>query len=140
LQIQIKSTIIIITVLLLGILLGSLSVRFFIHQRISDFQGMHKKAGFVHFMERVIDPDKAQAEEVRKILQTHFDHFSQLGERHRREVKALMDSLKTELEPYLTPDQLERLARHFERPLPPGGPPIDRERFGKRHQPDGHRE
>ena len=123
LQVQTKSTFIILIVLLIGFLLGILSARFLISHRIHDFQGMHHKEGFIHLFEEMIDPHDGQADKVRIILESHFDRFADMGADHMMEVKVIMDSLRIELEPYLTTEQIDKLTRQFDRRRRPGGPP-----------------
>lgn len=123
LQVQTKSTFIILSVLLIGFVLGILSARFLISHRIHDFQGMHHKEGFIHLFEKMINPHDAQADKVRMILESHFDRFADMGIDHRMEVKAIMDSLRIELEPYLTAEQIDKLTQQIDRPGRPGGPP-----------------
>ena len=54
------------------------------------------------------------------------------GKKSRREMSAIMDSLRAELDPILTPEQKERLKHRFER--------LQRKPFGRPgRMPDRHR-
>lgn len=106
-----KSIIIIVSTLILGVVIGLLTSRFFIHHRIDKLAGMRHVDGFVNVMENVIRPSENQTEMIRKILTNQYKRISEFRVQHIVKLQVIMDSLKIELEPYLTDKQLERFEK-----------------------------
>ncbi len=134
---QYKSVLVLVVTLFIGMILGALIHGTIMQKRIKDTAfRMRAPFGLLHILEDVVDLDDSQQEAVREILKKHQERMS----RSRREVRAMMDSLRKELEPILTQEQLERLNNRpwFPRgkELPP--PPFPRMRPGMRRRPPPH--
>ena len=94
--------------------------------RITRFR---KPEGFVNRIENIIEPDSIQQVVIRTILLNHHKRIRVVSEQYHVEMKALIDSLKNELKPILTPEQQERLNERLQRRKRlPGGP---RDRFSR---------
>lgn len=129
-NVKLKSTIVIVATLLIGMVLGSVITAAFVKNRAFDrIAEMRNERGFVKRIERIIQPDDDQKEKVREILVEHFEKMHQLGEEMRITFKTMNDSLIKDLEPILHPEQIERFKKRMERMKRFGGPP------GKRHGP-----
>ena len=132
-NIHVKTSLILIVTLLIGMILGALLGGALLRSRVKDRAArIRTPHGFANRMERIIQPDESQREAVREILLRHADRFSQFHD----QFAALADSLKKDLDPILTEEQklrLERMIyapRRMHRPergrrgMPPGeGPP-----------------
>lgn len=132
-NIKVKTVSILVFTLVIGMVLGALIHGAVMRNRFKQTAfRMRTQWGFVERMERVIQPDDSQREEMRKILRKHFQKMNQF----QAEMSVIMDSLRIELEPILTKEQKERLERG---PLQPGGrrlgPPFGKERPGWRNRP-----
>ncbi|NQU66876.1 MAG: hypothetical protein HQ510_02935 [Candidatus Marinimicrobia bacterium] len=120
LQTNTKSIVIIVSILVLGLILGILSTRFLIKGRVSDFADMRNPKGFVNLFERMLDPSDEQADAVKNILDSHHERFLVLREKHLEDMRTIMDSLQSELEPHLSKDQLKRFEERMLHPNPRG--------------------
>ena len=126
-NVKLKTSIIIIITLLIGIVIGALGsgmIRKNIYKdRITRFR---KPEGFVNRIENIIEPDSIQQVVIRTILLNHHKRIRVVSEQYHVEMKALIDSLKNELKPILTPEQQERLNERLQRRKRLQGGPRDR--------------
>jgi len=112
---------------------------------INRMADLRTERGFIHRIERIIEPDESQKEIVHDILTRHFDKIHQFGENMRKNFESQGDSLFKELENVLRPEQLGRFKERMDRMRKFGKPPRSRrghppERRGKRGlQPDSLR-
>lgn len=134
-KVQLKSTLLLMGTLLVGIVLGMILHETFLEQRYhSRVRKMRDPQMFIHHFENIIQPTDAQREELKKILQKHYKKMMM----ERNVFQAKMDSLRTELESVLTEEQKARLKdsrllkrdgppRYFRDKdgFPPPGPNID---------------
>jgi hypothetical protein len=72
---------------------------------------MRQVDGFVNVMENIIRPSKDHAEVIREVLTDHHKKIRGFREQHIVELQEIMDSLKTDLKPYLTEKQQERFEK-----------------------------
>ena len=129
-NVKLKSTIVIVSTLLIGMVLGSVITAAFVKNRAFDrIAEMRNERGFVKRIERLIQPDEEQKEKVREILVKHFDKMHQLVEEMRITFKTMNYSLIKDLKPILHPEQIERFKKRMERMKRFEGPP------GKPHRP-----
>jgi hypothetical protein len=129
-NVKLKSAIVIMSTLIIGMVLGSVITAAFMKNRAFDrIAEMRNERGFVNRIERLIQPDEQQKEKVREILARHFEKMHQMGEEMRITFKSMNDSLIKDLEPILNPEQIERFKTRMERMKRFGGPP------GKPHRP-----
>jgi len=126
-----KAVIILIGTLLLGVILGSMGNRFIVQNRFERMARMRQQEGFVRMFEFMIDPSDAQTDTVRTILRKHHQRFRDINMGHMENVRSVMDSMRKDLQPYLTDEQIARLTTRLKgRPMmgrmrpfgPKGGP------------------
>ena len=100
-NLKLKSSLIIIITLIIGMVLGGLIVGTFLKKdRIRDrIAHLRKPEGFVQRFERIIEPDSTQRERIRDILKAHFDRVEKTSFHFREKMMILNDSLRMELEP-----------------------------------------
>jgi hypothetical protein len=130
-KIEIKSAIILISCLVIGILIGLLLDQTLIRWQFKqNMARVRHPQGMIFMMERIIQPkDEIQQKKIREVLDKHFQQFNKIQQNTRIKIAALMDSLQIELTPILTNEQNKRLAQRLERlkkfdkempPFPPG--------------------
>ena len=108
-NLQLKSTAIIIGTLLVGMILGGLMTGMY-HHRIADrISDRPATARFGMMMNRIIQPDETQAGQVKEVMDQYVSKFGDQRQKHGLEMKTLFDSLFSDLEPILTEEQFTRL-------------------------------
>jgi uncharacterized membrane protein YfcA len=70
-NIKLKTTLIIIATLIIGIIFGALLSRAYLHHRIRRAFTMVNPNRFMIFFEQNISPTPEQSEQIRKIIQNH---------------------------------------------------------------------
>ncbi len=119
-QAKTKSVLILFSTLLIGALIGILLFGWFMRDRMRPIP--HPRH-FVRSMERMLDPQTEEERQVlRAVLKRHGDRLRMLHDEHREALRVQMDSVRAELAPLLSEEQLRRLDRR-------------RERFGKLMRP-----
>ena len=126
---KLKSAILLLLTLLIGVIVGVLGSRLYMERRVTKFMAMRNERFFQHRVEALLQPKPEQMDTLKTILDKYQPKFMQLNRRFRAESRAILDSLHKELEPVLTDEQLQRLKER--RGMPPFGRP-----FGRQH-PDG---
>ncbi len=79
---------------------------------------MRTVPGFSAEMQRIIQPTKEQLPKIKPILNNTAESLIQLGKKQFEHANVIVDSMVTDLDPYLTPEQKTRLQdhiRHFRR-------------------------
>ena len=131
-NLKIKTGLVIILTLLIGIILGVVLERTMTRNRFNKrIAKMRNPAGFVGMIEHIIQPDESQREPVRKILDKYSKQFLETGSQFHDKMISMTDSLQIELEPILTKRQQMQLKFRLKRLREfgkdgPGPPP-----FGK---------
>jgi hypothetical protein len=140
-NLHVKTSIILIVTLLIGMVLGALLGGAFLRSRVKHrVERMRTPQGLAERMEKIIQPDDTNREAVREVLRKHAARFSEYHEGFA----ALADSLHKDLDPILTDEQKQRMEwlmeplhrrpprmhrpgmgrpgrRPHEKPPPPGG-------------------
>ena len=116
-NLKVKSSLIIIVTLIIGIVLGIiLSQLFFRPPRMIDrIAELRSPEGFLERFERIINPSESQKDKIREILNKHFERLHDQSQKFRDQFVELNDSLRIELEPILNDAQKERLDKMVER-------------------------
>ena len=128
---QVKSILILLGTFIIGGLLGGTVVGMISGNRVEQRKDIRGPGGFVRHMERIIDiKDSAQHAAVHPILEKTNRKHRAIFKAAADDVKQTFDTMLVELEPYLEPDQLERLEKEHQMmqkkgqpPGPLGGPP-----------------
>ncbi len=135
-----KATLILILTLILGILIGGMGSNYIRAKRIGRMAGMRKPEGFREVLVRVIKATPEQREAIFAITDKHHEQFAKQLEEHMAMVEANFDSMKAELKPILTEEQLKIFDEQFKRPKAgPGRPGVPGGQFGG-PPPGGHLE
>ena len=135
-KLQVKSALIIIGTLVIGMILGGLISGMIRSQSHGKRAEGPRGDRFGRMMNRIIQPDESQAAEVQAVMDRYAPKFADQHQRHKGEMQGLIDSLNVELEPILTEEQINRLQKWKKRfsrrfrgrgqrsgppPPPPGG-------------------
>lgn len=128
------AALVLVLTLILGIVLGALGGRVYMQSRFPRGRPPMRQVDrdlFVTRMVQMLDVKPDQEDTVRAILAAHSARFLALHERQTEETARLLDTLRANLEPVLTPEQRARFEEHSARirfrggphaPRPPHGP------------------
>jgi hypothetical protein len=105
-----KISVIILTTLFIGILLGAVGHGALVEGNGKKYDRTPPSTFFLSHMEDVIKPDSSQQSRVDSITERTANRIDVLFDHHRLEMMMLLDSMKLELSTFLQPDQMERLA------------------------------
>jgi Spy/CpxP family protein refolding chaperone len=127
LDIKVKTALILVITLLIGIVFGAMLHRAIFQSRVKGFLAMQTPDGFARRFGRAIDTTPEQEEKVKKILDKYAGQFFEMNQSHMKEVSALFKSFHEELSRVLTPEQMgkirdRRLFRPGRFPRDPGSP------------------
>jgi len=136
---KVKTSIVIIFTLLIGIILGMFIDRTIMRFRFQKrFAEVRQARGITRIFERIIEPNESQYPSVREILARYSKRLHDLREQSHQDMTVVIDSLKAELDSILTDAQKARLKREMEQmkewrergpgPMPPYRRPFDKER------------
>jgi hypothetical protein len=110
---NVKSAIVLVVTLLLGIVVGSMATRALVKVRLERVRKVMEGPGVVGLVERRLHLTPEQREKVDPILRKYRPRLRTIHEKFRDqlagELKPTLDSLKAELEPHLTERQKRRL-------------------------------
>lgn len=127
---KVKTTVVIILTLILGIILGAMLNRIFVFQRIKRAFDAVNPDRFTMILEQVIEPTADQKKQIREILKKHAKIVAELRKNLDEGMASSFSTLQKELDSVLTPEQKERLEKMMKergpwmrkgRPFP--GPP-----------------
>ena len=130
-----KFTFLLLSVLLIGIVIGAIGMSSYQRYRHKHrFERFRHGEGFISEMEKLIDPTVEQRDQIRQILDRHGEWVKKFSEEQRHMFMTGIDSLNKELSKVLTPEQMEKFTQRmrppreapFGRPRPPRpgeGPP-----------------
>lgn len=102
-----KPVLILAGTLIIGFILGFFVSGSVTHHKIQSYMRVTEKEGFVNMIYERIDPSDKQKEQLYPILQKYSQKSNTCLEMH----KLVIDSLRTELEPYLTAGQMHKLEK-----------------------------
>lgn len=105
-----KSTLLLVATLVIGLVLGALINGYFVRQRLDRIGRLMNPAGFMGRMEEVIQPTSdEQREAIRQVLDAAAPRAMAIMRESRARMKALNDSVKSELSGIVTEEQMKRL-------------------------------
>jgi Spy/CpxP family protein refolding chaperone len=110
-DIKVKTALIIIATLLIGITFGALLSRAYLHHRIRRAFVMVDPNRLVPFLEQTINPSPEQSEQIRKIIQKHTKQIMELRTNFEEGMASSFEYLRKELDSVLTPEQKRRLEK-----------------------------
>ncbi|MEM7656918.1 MAG: hypothetical protein AAF399_12370 [Bacteroidota bacterium] len=127
-----KSFLLLTTTLLIGVVIGMLLSGYWTRKQIADMRNsIEKETRFVERMGEHLKADPATMEQIRPILETHFEKVQADHQEFRQSMREERLDLVDSLRPYLNASQLQRLEemrfkkprRPHKRRRPKDGPP-----------------
>ena len=115
-----KTSLLIIFTLIGGMVIGAMLNRAFLQNRVQRVFQKRAPNVFAQSYLEAIKPEKEQQKQIEEILERNARRMSDIREKNRQDLEALMESMLAELESVLTPEQMERL----EDKTPVGRPPF----------------
>jgi len=115
-SIKVKTTLIIVVTLIIGIVLGAMLNRALLHNRLRRTFSLINPAGFPAAFERIVRPDRDQRKKVREILQKHSARVREIRGEFRDHMIEANETLNKELDAVLSPEQKKRLEKIMSRP------------------------
>ena len=106
-----KSVLIILGTLIIGIVLGGILTGAIVRHRLNRIAESQTRPGFVKIMEHIIKPTDKQKKQIEPILKKSAHRLYQLHLGCKQEMIQFGDSMRSELKPYLTDEQFNRLTR-----------------------------
>ena len=111
-----KSILLLLGTLLIGMLLGVFVHMLMVEDRIERITSLRSQAGFVRFMENMIEPtDDAQQKAIRDVLDETAEKLNVHHAESRETVQGVMESFRASLDSLLTEEQVNGLNERMER-------------------------
>ncbi len=110
-NVKVKTALIIIITLIIGILLGAMLNRALLRHKIQKTFSMHRPDKLVFFMEEMIQPRPDQRNQIRVIVEKYAGRRKEMRQQFFTEMQAERESFMKEIEPLLTLEQIERLKK-----------------------------
>lgn len=112
---RLRSAILLLTILCIGMVLGAL-IRSSVGGHRMSRGGMRTDEGFIASYERAIQPNnEEQAAKIRQVLAETAPEVIELVRTNQAKVREHLDEMRAELEPLLDEDQKARLEQRFNR-------------------------
>jgi len=112
-NIKIKTVLIIIVTLGIGIVIGALLNRTFTQNRIRNIISTRNPNHFIPLYKKIINPDPKQHKAIMEILNKHSSRMLEMRSNFLSEMLNEEKSMRTELDSILTPEQKKRLKNRF---------------------------
>jgi hypothetical protein len=126
---KIKSLLILIITLVIGIAIGFEISEISIKKHFEKMDSFRKPEGFIKIFDGIIKPDNTQKAEVDSILYVYHERIEKITHSGMDSVSKMMDSMNVELKTKLNNEQAARLDEDLQRmkknppPPPPGKKP-----------------
>ncbi len=109
-----KSILLLLTTLVIGLLLGALINGYFVRQRLDRLGSLMTRDGYSSRLVEVVNPtSEEQRQALRSVLEGAAPRAIQIMRQSREDMRALNDSVKSELEEILSQEQMARLEEHL---------------------------
>ncbi|NWF90826.1 MAG: hypothetical protein HXY50_15380 [Ignavibacteriaceae bacterium] len=104
----IKTILLFLLTLAIGIGIGFQISEIIVKKQQEQWKEYFQPEGFVKFYEEIIKPDEKQKRLLKPLLLKYHEKISSLVTGGFKQMDSLKDSLRIELKPYLTKEQLHR--------------------------------
>jgi hypothetical protein len=114
-QTRTKSAFLLLSVLVLGIVIGILVSGVLVNRRMERIARLRTGPGIAQLIERAVEPESEQQRvRIREVIDSAAPRFAEVFQRAHEEMRLLSDSVLTELSGILNSEQMEDLKRHME--------------------------
>lgn len=111
-----KTIFVILGTLVIGLLVGALGQSSLHNRRMEKIAEMRRQGGLYDSVDRYIDAiDRAQEDTLRAVVMVYQEKLERNYRRYRWHRRTVMDSLKSEILPLLTEQQIEDITPWFDR-------------------------
>ncbi|MEL7118705.1 MAG: hypothetical protein AAFO07_04670 [Bacteroidota bacterium] len=110
-----KITLFVLSLLGVGFISGFYTHRVVVRNQIKNVAKMRFAQGFQQHLYRVIEADSAQIKELAPEVDQYAQQIAELGQTHRLERQAVMDSMMNTIKPKLSNEQVQKLDRFSRR-------------------------
>lgn len=108
-NIKVKISFILVVTLIIGIVTGAMLNRAFTQRRIQRVFSMRNPNSFVQSYLDTLNPDTEQRRQIKEILDKHAMLIAELRTKFQEEMSDLFESMRSELEPILSKEQIDQL-------------------------------
>ena len=108
-KLQLKNSLILAGTLFLGIIIGVLLSGRIMRSRVEHMKNFYTERGFNRQIMRAIKPTDKQMEQLRPVFRDQAKKNQSLFENCQKKHRELLEGFRTQLEQYLTDEQLHRL-------------------------------
>jgi Spy/CpxP family protein refolding chaperone len=123
-NIKLKTSLIIIFTLVVGIVIGALLNRALMQNRVQRVLSMRRPNVFTHSYLEIIKPNPDQTKQIREILERNGQVMEEIRSKSREDLESAMSAMMTELKSVLTPEQIRQLQDRSSRGRMPFGRPF----------------
>jgi hypothetical protein len=109
---KLKSLLIIIVTLILGILLGVLGSGYFRSKKMKQVRSYTSVEAFTSRFLKVLEPTEDQKQQIVPIIKKFSKENDKLRKKYRDDFRKLMKDFRDELYPLLTEEQIKRLEEY----------------------------
>lgn len=135
---SVRAWLLLVVTLLLGISIGVLGAGALQERRVARVNNIRRPGGFVEHVQDVIQPSSdSQWARLRPHVESTATHNAMMRRMHDSSMRAMLDSMRSTLDPMLDERQRERLSRFV--PDRSGGPPPRRARHDSPQRRDDER-
>jgi hypothetical protein len=110
-NLRLKNTLVIVGTLLLGVVIGFLVSGRLTRIRIENMRQDFARQGMDYRFMRALDPSPEQMEDIRPIFDKYNEIRREQFEEHLERQRRIFGDFESELRPYLSPRQLEKMDR-----------------------------
>ncbi len=104
-----KSYVIIIITFVLGIVCGVLIKSAITESPFEQIKRLRQHGGIIKRFENILDLSQQQKDKLKPVLDKYSERFEEYSANRRKGFRSIVDSLNTEIKPYLTKEQLQKL-------------------------------
>ena len=128
---KIKSIIIIVVTLALGMVLGGLGSGYLRAKKMKEVRSYASVEGFTYRFLKIIEPTEEQKKQIVPIIKKFSEENDKLRKEYRDDFRQLMKQFRDELHPLLTKEQIQKLEEYRPKRRSGGDDRRDPHRDGK---------
>ena len=130
---KVKPIIIISSTLIIGFAIGFLTSSMISHQRMKEFRSFNSVESFKRRTIHLIEPTETQMKEILPVIDKYAKEMNQIRKDFGKEFFTIMKNFHSDIKPFLTEEQIEKL-EFIQRPPPRDGRGrSDSTYWGRRH-------
>jgi len=108
-NVKTKTSLVIVFTLILGMVIGALASRALLQKKVERVFSMKQPKVFTKLYMEFIEPKATQKDQVQEILKTYGIRLNEIRSKSRKDQESTMLAMMSDLESFLSPEQLEWL-------------------------------